>query len=337
MARRSGWTAASCGTFTRVKIFTDAGFTGLALDLLQKGIGQAELVQSAYRMSVVLQAKVDPAMDGAEIALGQPPAQSVLEAKELKWLEITSAGYTRYDTPEFWSAAKARGLIVTNSSSVYDEPCAEQALAFLLAQARQLPASLRSRVVPGSDEWYALRHTYKLLPGQRMVILGYGAIAERLVALLKPFKMVIHGWRRRPRGDEAVPMLSDSALPGALGEADHVMNILPDNAQTRGFFDAARFEQIKAGAIFYNIGRGTTVDQKALHGALMSGRVGAAWLDVTEPEPLPEDDPLRQLANCHIVPHIAGGHHNENVTIVRHFLDNLRRFRDGQPLENRIL
>lgn len=320
-----------------MKIFTDAGFSGEALDLLQNGLGSDELVQSESRMSVVLQAKVDPAMNDAEIVLGQPPAKSVLEAKHLKWLEITSAGYTRYDTPEFWRDAKERGLIVTNSSSVYDEPCAEQALAFVLAQARQLPASLKSRVAPGSDAWYALRHTQRLLPGQRMVILGYGAIAERLAAMLKPFDMVIQGWRRKARGDEAVPIITDSELPAALGEADHVMNILPDNAQTRGFFDAERFGQVKAGATFYNIGRGTTVDQKALHDALMTGRIGAAWLDVTEPEPLPEDDPLRKLPNCHIIPHIAGGHYNENVTIVRHFLENLQRFRDGQPLENRIL
>ena len=329
--------AASCGTFTEVKIFTDAGFSGAALDLLKKGVGDAELVQSASKMSVVLQAKVDPTMDDAEIVLGQPPAQSVLEAKDLKWLEITSAGYTRYDTPEFRTAAKERGLIVTNSSSVYDEPCAEQALAFVLAQARQLPASLKSRVAPGSDAWYALRHTQRLLPGQRMVILGYGAIAERLVALLKPFEMVIQGWRRKARGDEAAPILDESELPAALAEADHVMNILPDNARTREFFNAARFAQVKPGATFYNIGRGTTVDQKALHDALMTGRIGAAWLDVTEPEPLPEDDPLRKLPNCFIIPHIAGGHYHENVTIVRHFLANLQRFRDGQPLENRIL
>lgn len=320
-----------------MKVFTDAGFTGNALELLREGLEGEELIISKARMSVVTQAEPDAAMGEADIVLGQPPPKSVLEAGKLKWFQITSAGYTRYDSPEFWQAAKARGLIVTNSSAVYDQPCAEQAMAFLLAQARQLPASLKSRAHPGSEEWYALRHTYRLLGGQKMVILGYGAIAEKLVAMLAPFGLEIKGWRRQARGNEAAPILSEDALPGALAEADHVMNILPDNAATRGFFSAERFAQMKPGAAFYNIGRGTTVEQSALEQALRQGRLAAAWLDVTEPEPLPEGHPLLDLENCHIVPHTAGGHWNENETVVRHFLENFRRFRDGQPLKNRIL
>ncbi len=320
-----------------MRIFTDAGFTGSALQLLREGLADEELIISTAKMSVVTQAEPDAAMATADIVLGQPPPESVLEAEKLQWFQITSAGYTRYDSPEFRQAAKARGLIVTNSSAVYDQPCAEQALAFLLAQARQLPASLKSRVKPGSDEWYALRHTYRLLGGQKMVILGYGAIAERLVAMLKPLGLVMAGWRRKARGDESIPILSEDELPKALADADHVMNILPDNAATRGFFAEERFAQIKPGAVFYNMGRGTTVDQAALEHALRDGRLSAAWLDVTEPEPLPEGHPLLEMENCHIVPHTAGGHRNENETVVRFFLENFRRFRDGQPLKNRIL
>ena len=76
-------------------------------------------------------------------------------------------------------------------------------------------------------------------------------------------------------------------LSAAIATADHVINILPDNAASRNFMNAARFAQMKPGAVFHNIGRGTTVDQDALFGALRSGHLGAAWLDVTEPEPRP--------------------------------------------------
>src|SRR5437588_848614 len=78
----------------------------------------------------------------------------------------------------------------------------------------------------------------------------------------------------------------------ALGEADHVIDVLPAAPGTERFFDAARFAALKPGAMFYNVGRGTTVDQEALLGALASGRVAAAYLDVTTPEPLPPDHPL---------------------------------------------
>ncbi|HZI31240.1 MAG TPA: NAD(P)-dependent oxidoreductase, partial [Candidatus Binatia bacterium] len=109
------------------------------------------------------------------------------------------------------------------------------------------------------------------------------------------------------------------------------------NAETRHFLDQARLARMKPGAILYNIGRGTTVDQSALADALCSGHLAAAWLDVTDPEPLPPDHPLLGLANCHITPHIAGGHHNEFQSLVRHFLENFHRYLAGMPLKDRVL
>lgn len=321
-----------------VTIFADASFTDSALEVLQAGVGPHELILPRRATSSVLEeAAEDPALQEAEVIVGQPSVKSVLASRKLKWLQVTSAGYTRYDTEEFKNAARRKDLIVTNSSSVFDQPCAEHAMAFMLAQARQLPGSLRSRPVPGGPQWHGLRAQYRLLGGQKMVILGYGAIAECLVDLLAPFDLEIVGWRRQVRGDEKIPIISSEKLNDALGEADHVMSILPDNAGTRGFFDGGRFAQCKPGAVFYNIGRGTTVDQAALVAALCSGHLGAAWLDVTEPEPLPEDHPLLTLENCYITPHTAGGHVDESEALVRHFLANLRRFSGGQPLKNRII
>ena len=94
---------------------------------------------------------------------------------------------------------------------------------------------------------------------------------------------------------------------------------------------------MKPGAVFYNIGRGTTVDQAALVTTLNSGRLAAAWLDVTDPEPLPPGHPLLSAPNCHLTPHIAGGHRNEAESLVRHFLDNFQRFVAGTPLQDRVI
>jgi phosphoglycerate dehydrogenase-like enzyme len=120
-------------------------------------------------------------------------------------------------------------------------------------------------------------------------------------------------------------------------DADHIINILPDNQESRHFFDATRFAKLKPGAVFYNIGRGTTVDQNALLNALQSGRLRAAWLDVTDPEPLPDGHPLLTAPNCHITPHIAGGHTDETKTLVRHFLKNFERFIRGESLIDRVM
>jgi phosphoglycerate dehydrogenase-like enzyme len=94
---------------------------------------------------------------------------------------------------------------------------------------------------------------------------------------------------------------------------------------------------MRPGARFYNIGRGTTVDQAALMAALRSGHLGGAYLDVMEPEPLPPDHPLWTAPNCHITPHIGGGHREQDDNLARHFLANLARIERGEPLVDRIV
>jgi phosphoglycerate dehydrogenase-like enzyme len=94
---------------------------------------------------------------------------------------------------------------------------------------------------------------------------------------------------------------------------------------------------MKTGAVFYNIGRGTTVNQSSLDSALRSGRLAAAYLDVTDPEPLPPDHLLWAAPNCFITPHIGGGHGDESLTLVSHFLENLKRFEAGEAMLDRIV
>jgi phosphoglycerate dehydrogenase-like enzyme len=119
--------------------------------------------------------------------------------------------------------------------------------------------------------------------------------------------------------------------------ADHVVNILPGGTGTRAFMTAGRFALMKPTAIFYNIGRGGTIDQDALLAALNSRAIMAAYLDVTSPEPLPPDHPLWRARGCYITPHTAGGHHDEHIRLVRHFLDNLGRFSSGEELVDRVI
>ena len=321
-----------------MKIFSDSQFEAPAADLLRQGIAPHELLVPAQPVSSVLaEGEPDPAFGQADVAFGQPDLESIERSERLRWVHISSAGFTRYDTPEFRALAAARGLLVTNSSSVYAEACAEHLLAFMLANARALPAALRTRTASGTPEWLHLRAGGVSLRRQRVVILGYGSIAACLVKMLAPFEMEIVAMRRTPRGDEGVQTVAPAHIDAALATADHVVNILPDNAASRGFVNAARFAAMRPGAIFYNIGRGTTVDQEALAAALRHGHLAAAWLDVTDPEPLPETHPLLRLENCHITPHTAGGHRAEGETLVRHFLVNLRRFEAGEPVLDKVL
>ncbi|HEX2878451.1 MAG TPA: NAD(P)-dependent oxidoreductase, partial [Polyangiaceae bacterium] len=216
---------------------------------------------------------------------------------------------------------------------------AQHVLSFMLAWARQLPLAFADQ--NGARTWrYAeLRRQSRLLVGQRVVIFGYGSIGARLVELLAPFRMQLIGVRDTVRGDEPIRTLrsDDPELVGELATVDHVIDLLPLNDSTHHAFDAKRFAAIRKGAIFYNIGRGNTVDQGALLESLQSGHLGAALLDVTDPEPLPPAHPLWSVPNCVITPHSAGGHSTEQERLVDHFLENLRRFEKGETLLDRVV
>ena len=321
-----------------MKIFSDSPLSPEDKLALQNGAAPHEVIFPKKTVSSVLGTpEPDEAFGMADIAFGQPDLESIARSERLKWVHVSSAGFTRYDTPEFRSLVAQRGLIVTNSTSVYARPCAEHVFSFMIAQSRLLPMSLGSLAANGSEEWFGLRNGCESLRGKEVVILGFGGIATELVKLLAPFEMKITAMRRAPRGDEGVLTITPDELPTALATADHVINILPDNAASRNFANAALFDQMKHGVIFHNIGRGTTVDQHDLLCSLRNGKIAAAWLDVTEPEPLPTDHPLRGEPNYFITPHIAGGHRNESTTLIAHFLHNLKCFEKGLPLRDRIM
>ena len=270
---------------------------------------------------------------------GQPDVNQIMSTAGLAWVHLSSAGYARYDRTDLLDAFARRGALLTKSSRVYDEPCALHVLAFMCAGARRLPAALDSQ--RGARDWpqTALRARSGRLRDESAVIVGFGSIARRLVELLAPIGMPLSAVRRRVAGDEPVPTVASDdprAVELALGQADHVVDLLPDNPATGRFFDGARFATIQPGAVFYNIGRGSTVDQDALRAALLSGRLSAAYLDVTTPEPLPASHPLWSTPGCFITPHTAGGHRDESLRLVEHFLRNLARFTTGEPLVDQI-
>ncbi len=324
----------------KLRIFVDFAAAPDVLAMLQAGTKGHQLVfPEKPAASVLAKAERDPQFATVNVAFGQPDLAAIAEAGQLKWIHVSSSGITRYDTREFRALMAQRRIAVSNSASVYNEACAAHALSFMLAQARKLPLALKTRTADGTPAWHAVRGSCRTLRGETVLIVGYGAIGKRLVELLRPFDMKVIAYRRKARGDEGVPVITEEGqLAHTLAnEADHIVDILPESAATRHFFNGTRFATIKPGAIFYNIGRGTTVDQDALLKALRSGRIAAAWLDVTEPEPLPDDHPLWAEPNCFITPHVAGGHADEAKTLVRHFLNNLKRFVRGKPLLDRVM
>jgi phosphoglycerate dehydrogenase-like enzyme len=321
---------------TAFTIWANPFLTASAEELLIRSTGSHKLLLADKLEHVLDTGTLDPRLLEADIVFGQPDPGGIIQSERLRWLHLSSAGYTRYDTEEVRGALRKRSAIMTNSSSVFDEPCAEHLMAWLLADARQLYPSYENQRGPRGWPQNELRENTRLLADETVFIVGYGAIGRRLTELLAPYRVRVVGYRRTPQSAPGHPVVGPADLPGTLAEADHVINILPESTQTRNFFDAGRFAQMKAGARYYSIGRGSTTDQDSLAQSLKSGHLLAAYLDVTDPEPLPPDNPLWSIPNCYITPHTGGGHSNEADRIVSHFVENLRRFEQNHDLINRI-
>ncbi len=322
----------------KLTIWCNALFADAVMRRFAEGTRAHQVVHATNANTNVLAAGgADSTLATADIAFGQPDAAQCMNLPRLRWVEVTTGGYTRYDTPEFQESFRARGAIFSNASTVFADPCAQHVLAMMLALSRRLLESHRDQL--GDHPWHYEHRRFesRLLDGQTVLMLGFGAIGRRLAELLAPFHMHLIAVRRQTRSERGVRIIPEESVSSALATADHVVNILPEKASTRNYVNARRLAWMKPGARFYNVGRGSTVDQAALLAALQSGRLGSAYLDVLDPEPLPPDHPLWTTQNCFITPHTAGGHHDQDERIVDHFLTNLDAFQRGAPMVDRIV
>ena len=147
-----------------LRIYVDLAMPPDALDLLRAGTSRHTLVFPAKPVTSVLsKGEPDPQFATVDVAFGQPDLESIRGAQRLLWVQVSSAGITRYDSTEFRELTRARGIAVSNSSEVYNEACAVHALSFMLAQARQLPLGLRTRAARG--RWAGARGPPAARPG----------------------------------------------------------------------------------------------------------------------------------------------------------------------------
>jgi phosphoglycerate dehydrogenase-like enzyme len=321
---------------TSLTIWTNARLTEQGRGVLTEAIQAHRLIFDDQSTGAATNDRRNAQVLEADIAFGQPDPKDLVDSSRLCWVHISTAGYSQYDTPDLRAALAARNIPLTKSSAVFCEPCAQHVIACLLADTRQFYPAYDQQVNERGWPQFQLRNNCGLIEDQTILIVGFGTIGRRLAELLAPYSIRVLGFRRKPGPESSIPVIGPDQLPDALSTADHVINILPESASTVRFFNKDRFSQMRPGSRYYSIGRGTTTDQDALIEALRSARLTAAYLDVTDPEPLPPDHPLWSAPNCYITPHIAGGHANESVRLVRHFLDNLKRFEQGIPLIDQV-
>ena len=250
-----------------------------------------------------------------------------LRAANLEWFHTMSAGV---DHPVF-RALVDHGAILTNSAGTSAEPIAGTAIMYLLALSRDLPRMMRDQA---RSEW--VWAPWSELDGASVAVVGYGPIGRHVARLGAAHGMRPVVVRRAVRGDEGHPARPLSELADVVRDADAVVVALPLAEETRGLVSAELIAAMRPGALFVNVGRGELVDQPALTAALAEGRLGGAGLDVTDPEPLPADDPLWTLPNVIITPHNSGSTDGSDRRGAELFFENLGRWVRGDELLNRV-
>ena len=247
-------------------------------------------------------------------------------ARRLRWIHSSAAGVGA----SLFPALVESDVILTNSRGVQSASIAEHVLALTLAWRRGIHTAVRRQT---ARQW-AQNELATLSPPRfaqtRALIVGMGSIGKETAALFERLGMHVDGLGRRAR--DGRPGID--SLPRLLPDADVAVITAPHTSETEHLFDRAMLARMKPGSLLVNIGRGRIIDEAALVEALAQGRPGGAALDVFDREPLSADSPLWAMENAIITPHVAGFGPRFWEGLVDLFAANLRRWLDGQPLEN---
>lgn len=299
------------------------------------GIDQEELTAVLGNVEFVLVRSVAEGTQHAsdvDAIIGFCDDELIDAAKRLVWVQIYWAGAEGCLSQERLGSGD---VVLTNMQKMSSPVIAEHAIAMMLSLARHLPQFVHAMDAAAWDDSDDMLAGMTPIAGKKLLVAGLGGIGTEVARLGAALGMRVSGTRNSSRsGPDYIEYVGLShELLTLAAEADVVVNALPLTEDTKDLFDTEFFAAIKPAAIFVNVGRGQTVVTDELLNALESGRVAAAGLDVTEPEPLPANHPLWKRDDVIITPHVAGsGGERERHRVL--LLENLRRYVAGDPLLN---
>ncbi len=253
-------------------------------------------------------------------------------ARNLRWLHVPFAGINRLVENR---ALVESDVIVTNAAGVSSKAIADQVLGYMIMHSRGLVSQLQSQ---SRKEWQRTwfgSHLFEL-DGRTVGIVGHGRIGREIAIRARAFGMRVIATKTRVAGEfpELDLVLPSSELPRLLAESDYVVIAAPLTPETRGLIGRAELEQMKRTGYLINIARGLLIKENELIEALQEKIIDGAALDVFEVEPLPPTSPLWELPNVVITPHSSGTFNNFMEHTLEFYIENLKRWLEGQPLQN---
>lgn len=275
------------------------------------------------------------AADNAEIIFNWSGSLALLRdvflmSRRLRWLHSRSAGLEHMLFPELIESQ----VILTNATGVFSDSLGEFALGAMLYFAKDFRRMIRNQQAGVWEQF-----NVNMIAGQTLGIVGYGSIGRAVAIRARALDMKVLALRRRisrdPSEDSLVDRLYGSPqLLEMLSQCDYIVVTLPLTKNTKSFIAAAEFAVMKKSAVIINIGRGPTIDERAMIEALKEHRIRGAALDVFDQEPLPPGHPSYSLENVLLSPHCADHTTEWLEDSMRFFLSQLARFRHGEALLN---
>ena len=254
-------------------------------------------------------------------------AETAEAAAKLKWLNSIYAGLDFMPL----DLLRTRGVTVTNGTGINALTIAEYTVMLMLAHAKGLREVYRAA---DRKEWLQQSPGTRELAGERVLLLGLGAIGSLIKTRLEAFEMDVVPVRRSGGGTSSDNTLGPDEWRGRLGEFDWIVLAVPATAETEGMIGSDELAAMKSSAVLVNIARGDVVDQPALVTALTNKSIEAALLDVTTPEPLPPEHPLWELDNATITMHLSGRAQTKMFQrSADRFIDNLGKWHRGEPVQ----
>ena len=247
---------------------------------------------------------------------------------QLKVISQIAVGYENIDVGE----ATRRGIPVGYTPEVLTQTTADAAFALLMAAGRRIVEGAQAVHAGRWKTWHPLHYLGQDIYGSTLGLIGLGRIGGEMVQRALGFNMQVLYHDLVRREDLEGPSVRQVDLDTLLADSDFISLHTNLTEQTYHFIGEAELAKMKPTAILVNSARGPVVDPKALYEALRDGQIAAAALDVTEPEPIPMDDPLLTLDNCLIVPHIASASVKTRGEMSRIAATNLINGIKGEPL-----
>jgi len=293
----------------------------------------AKIIKAApnYKLLDLSTNPTNEQLAGCEILFGNAEAGIISKMPKLKWVHAQTAGVEMYLNPV---NALSKDILLTNSSGAYGISIAEHMLNVTLMLLRNSIGYISQQ---RKHIWKGLG-TARNLHNCNVTVVGMGDIGGRYALLCHAMGATVSGVVRSGRTTpQYVNKLYTGNIDEALQDADIVALALPRTSETVGILSRERLVGMKKGALIINIGRGCAIDQDALVELLQNGHIGGAALDVTTPEPLPQDSPLWDMQNVIITPHISyGGRDNTSGPVVDKFVRYLTDYLSGRPFEREI-